>query len=464
MPDSDAFVLFPVTSTTVSRVFFVGLVVPHSNNQYPAPMDTSSNVPGRTWVTGESTPGQYSGTSVAGALGLFEVSAAGLPCNWLLRAVGGPSISTYCTAKTNSVGCVPAIGSIGSPSPVATGGFVVEASNMINNKSCLLFYSLSGQAATPFQGGYLCVQPAIRRTPVTNSGGTPPPNNCSGVASIDMNCFASGNCGGSPVAGMHDPGNTVYCQWWGRDQGFASPNNTQLSDGLRYTVDSGNFIPPPPPFSDMVFNGTVVQLGSWGSSNHSATLSGTVVVPSDGSTSGTVSVVFDDGWIEDLVFTSPHDFTIQSVSGTSTLDFLTGGVVVYSDQALLNGSPVSLLSLVQQLETEVANGLSPGAMSSGSRALLSLAAIGKTSVWADNACAAKSSATDATGSKFCKLVVNSSLAAVATIISGGCATLCVLGGMVSFGFFAVPCLVFCAGSVFIGYVALRNYFLNHWKP
>jgi hypothetical protein len=143
---------------------------------------------------------------------------------------------TYCTAKTTSNGCIPAIGSTGAASATAGSGFVVNATQMINNKSCLLFYGANGQGSNPFQGGFLCVAPAIRRTPGTNTLGNPPPNDCSGVPQIDMNLFAVGGLGGSPQPFLTVVGSVVNCQWWGRDPGFPAPNNTQLSNGLEYVV------------------------------------------------------------------------------------------------------------------------------------------------------------------------------------------------------------------------------------
>jgi hypothetical protein len=147
-----------------------------------------------------------------------------------------PSPTVYCTAKLNSKNCTPTIGYTGSPSASAGSGFVVSAAQVLNNKSGLLFYGTSGQATTPFQGGTLCVKSPIKRTPGVNSGGNPPPNDCSGVYALDMNLFAVGGLGGSPLAALTVPGTIVNCQWWGRDPGFVAPNNTTLSDGLEYTV------------------------------------------------------------------------------------------------------------------------------------------------------------------------------------------------------------------------------------
>ena len=164
--------------------------------------------------------------------------------NWVLgmdnarisRGTGGTA-TVYCTAKVNSLGCLPAIGSTGSSSASASSGFTVTGANVRNGKAGLLFYGTSGRASIPFQGGTLCVAPSIRRTPVVNAGGNPPPaNDCSGVFSIDMNAFAAGALGGNPSAQLLVPGTVVDGQFWGRDQGFPAPMNTTLTDGLEWTV------------------------------------------------------------------------------------------------------------------------------------------------------------------------------------------------------------------------------------
>jgi hypothetical protein len=141
----------------------------------------------------------------------------------------------YCTPKTNTLGCVPFVGASGAASATATSGFVITCSQVRNNKNGLLFYGFNGRTGVPFQGGTFCVQPPVVRSLLINSGGNPvPADDCSGVFSMDMNAFASGNLGGSPWPTLTVVGTVVDCQWWGRDPGAVG--NTSLSNGLEYAV------------------------------------------------------------------------------------------------------------------------------------------------------------------------------------------------------------------------------------
>jgi len=148
-----------------------------------------------------------------------------------------PTPAIYCSAKFNSLGCLPDIGAFGTASATAGSGFVVFCDGIMNNKSGLLFYGINGANSLPFQGGTLCVASPIKRTPAISSGGTPPPaNDCSGQFVIDMNAFAVGALGGTPLPELQVSGTVVHTQWWGRDPGFPAPNNTTLSGGLSYTI------------------------------------------------------------------------------------------------------------------------------------------------------------------------------------------------------------------------------------
>ena len=135
---------------------------------------------------------------------------------------------TYCTAKVNTQGCTPAIGFSGSPSVSSSSPFDINAAEIINNKPGILFYGYSA-AAFPFQGGYLCVQPPIKRTPPQSSGGNPPPNDCSGAFHFDMNAHIQSGIDSGLVTGV-----TVFCQYWARDP--SDPHTTNLTDALELVI------------------------------------------------------------------------------------------------------------------------------------------------------------------------------------------------------------------------------------
>lgn len=147
-----------------------------------------------------------------------------------------PPTLAYCTAKTNSLGCIPAIAGVGVPSASSGSGFVVSAAGMRNNKAALLFYGSSGRSSNPFQGGWMCVAAPVRRTVGVNSGGNPLGDDCSGLPALDLNAFAIGSLGGHPAPFLAIPGSLIDCQFWGRDDGFPTPDNTSLSDALEFML------------------------------------------------------------------------------------------------------------------------------------------------------------------------------------------------------------------------------------
>jgi hypothetical protein len=146
-------------------------------------------------------------------------------------------LTTYCTAKTNSLGCVPTIGSFGSWTGPTNFKFTIRANNLRNNVNGLLLYGISGRAALPFHGGTLCVgAPRLRGPAMNSSGWGPPVVDCSGYFLFDMTAFRAGALGGSPAPFLSIPGTIVDCQFWAHDPGLAAPNDVQLTDALEFEV------------------------------------------------------------------------------------------------------------------------------------------------------------------------------------------------------------------------------------
>lgn len=146
-----------------------------------------------------------------------------------------PDPFAYCTSATTPSGCQPSVSTSGWPSATAGGGFTIQATDVPNRKTGLLFYGLAGPAALPFQGATLCVAPPLLRSFVQPSGGSPPAvDDCSGSYAVDLNAFAAGGLGGNPHASLTLVGQIVHAQFWGREP--AAPSGVFLSDALEYRV------------------------------------------------------------------------------------------------------------------------------------------------------------------------------------------------------------------------------------
>lgn len=135
--------------------------------------------------------------------------------------------STYCTAKTTSHLCFPAIQGIGAPSLGDPSGFTISTTQLEDNKNSLTFFGTTGAAGVPFQDGFLCVQPPLYRLSIQNSGGT---SICEGSISYTLADILAHSAGGPLVTA----GTLVYCQTWGRDP--LDSYGSSLSDALRIQV------------------------------------------------------------------------------------------------------------------------------------------------------------------------------------------------------------------------------------
>ena len=131
---------------------------------------------------------------------------------------------SYCTAKTNSLGCLPTIGWSGAPTLSGADDFSVQASDVIGGRFGVLFWGYQPNA-TPYQGGWLCVIPPTIRTPAQLSAGAP--GTCAGAYS---HAFTQAYMAQSALVA----GQQIYLQWWMRDPGAFS--NTGLSNALAVTI------------------------------------------------------------------------------------------------------------------------------------------------------------------------------------------------------------------------------------
>lgn len=134
----------------------------------------------------------------------------------------------YCTSKTNTLACLPQIGFLGCPSATSPLPCTVVGSKFLNNKPGIVIYGLAS-GSIPFQAGFLCVAPPFTRKTLSNSGGSPTGNDCTGAYAFDFNALVQGGTDASLV-----PGATIHMQIWSRDP--ADAFGSSLSNGLRLKI------------------------------------------------------------------------------------------------------------------------------------------------------------------------------------------------------------------------------------
>jgi uncharacterized lipoprotein YddW (UPF0748 family) len=133
----------------------------------------------------------------------------------------------YCAPKTNSLGCVPAIGVSGTPTITGLDNLVVTATNVLNQKSGIFFWGLAPKSSA-FGGGTMCVQSPVKRSPPLDSGGATG-QNCSGVYSFPLtHAYLSANA--------LTPGTAVFGQFWSRDPLHPDNSTIGLTGGISFVV------------------------------------------------------------------------------------------------------------------------------------------------------------------------------------------------------------------------------------
>jgi hypothetical protein len=136
-------------------------------------------------------------------------------------------VVSYCTAKTNSLGCQPAMSTSGICSFTLGTPFYVTSQFERSHQQGMLVWS-TAPAALPFSGGFVCVQLPMQRTPLQSTGGLSTANDCTGTCSyIFTPQYAQSRGLG--------PGSTVYAQYWTRDPVGAAIRRVNASDAIAFT-------------------------------------------------------------------------------------------------------------------------------------------------------------------------------------------------------------------------------------
>jgi hypothetical protein len=160
--------------------------------------------------------------------GMTYVDVASGAFHLIARVVGSalpPAI--YCTAKLNSLGCLPSIGFSGTLSLSGPNDFVITASDVLNYRSGLMIWS-TAEAAVPFQGGTLCIAGPTRRTPLQDSLGNVGVHDCSGTFEFALtNAYMASR--GLTL------GSEVCAQFWSRDP-LSTPYASSLTDALHLWI------------------------------------------------------------------------------------------------------------------------------------------------------------------------------------------------------------------------------------
>jgi hypothetical protein len=159
--------------------------------------------------------------SGSGGLGLDQGA------RWL-GWTGVPAPVPYCSAKVNSLGCVPTLVVQGEPSLGGADDFHVVATNLRNQQFGALFWSTTPDQA-PYGGAYRCVGAPMFRTVHQLAGGSPwPAQDCTGSLDVFLDHAALVSMGGA--------GAQFYAQIWSRDPGHLDGTNVGLTSALCVTI------------------------------------------------------------------------------------------------------------------------------------------------------------------------------------------------------------------------------------
>lgn len=200
--------------------------------------DRSSGTTHRVSISSSGEPGNHASPSLALSPDGRHLAYSSIATNlvpgdsnsWMdvfLAQLGSLAPAVYCTATINSQGCMPSMSWSGSASFVPGRPFELRASNIVPHRNGMLTYGTTGPAATPFQGGTLCLSGPVSRCSTLDSGGSTP---CSGNFVYDFNAFIQSGVDPALIISQ-----SVWTQYWSRDP--QSPSLANLTDAVYFVID-----------------------------------------------------------------------------------------------------------------------------------------------------------------------------------------------------------------------------------
>ncbi len=155
-------------------------------------------------------------------------AASGSVSDITVTAPGEAPARAYCSGKTNSLGCVPFIGTSGYASATATGAFALSANDVLPGEIGFLLYSTK-KADLDFHGAKLCVKGPTRLLPGKQARRACTP--CPGRLSRNFNKTVQS--GADPRL---TPGAVVRAQWRQRDPGDTFGFGDGLTDAVQFRI------------------------------------------------------------------------------------------------------------------------------------------------------------------------------------------------------------------------------------
>ncbi len=138
---------------------------------------------------------------------------------------------SYCSGKTNSLGCAPFLSYSGNPS-ASGGAFNLVANDVVPGEAGFVLYGTNGRSSLNFHGGKLCVKPPfVRLLPAKialDGAGGP----CPGFIQTSFAKRIQSGADPSLTAGQ-----CVNAQWRLRDGALGDGFNDSFTDGLEFVIN-----------------------------------------------------------------------------------------------------------------------------------------------------------------------------------------------------------------------------------